>query len=147
MTENTGPHTDPPGEANPPEAPPGQQRPPKGPRRTETRIAGAIRIARAHPDRCDALLKLLDAKTPAFEADCRITTAEVAHARTMLKLRAERDFAREVEPLSPDLIAIVRASVLAVKAQPQIPNACASPAPEGAGDLPPEAPTTQQGIH
>lgn len=88
---------------------------PKGPRRTDTKIAGAIRIARTHPDRCDALLALIKHRDPMGAVETATIKAEKEHSARMFGLRLEREFARELDGMNPDLVQIVRASVEAVK--------------------------------
>lgn len=81
---------------------------PRAPRKDTTRIAAALEMAADGEGR---FTDICEWPAPLDQIKDEIAKAEAAHAEKMRTLRAERDFASEIDPLTPDQRARVRAAI------------------------------------
>jgi len=83
---------------------------PKAPRKDTTRIAAALEMAADGPSE-GRFQDICGWAKPTETIREEIARAEDAHAIKMRTLRAERDFAAEIDPLTPDQRARVKAAI------------------------------------
>jgi len=83
---------------------------PRAPRKDTTRIAAALEMAAADPIH-GRFPTICEWDAPLEQIKDEIAKVEDDHAAKMRTLRAERDFAAEIDPLTPEQRARVKAAI------------------------------------